>query len=91
MSWQFAIISLLNLEEIIWTFLLLVQYALKFIEKIFINPLHSEEWDQLEREGVWMRRPLFGFRALAILIHCGKSALKITREDDSFLQVNGLP
>lgn len=91
MSWQFEIISLLNLEEIIGTFLLLVQYALKFIEKVFVSPLHAEEWGQLKREGVWVRMSLFGFRALAILIHCGKSALQITKEDYSFLQINSLP
>lgn len=91
MSWQFEITSLLNLEEIIGTFLLLVRYALKCIEKVLLSPLHSEAWGQLEREGVWMRMPLFGFRALAILIHCGESALQIMRENYSFLQINRLP
>lgn len=52
MSWQFEITSLLNLEEIIGTFLLLVRYALKCIEKVLLSPLHSEAWGQLEREGV---------------------------------------
>lgn len=74
------IISLSNMEEIIWTFLSSVQYTLKFIAKGLYKSLHWEEWGQLERGVLGMRVPLCGLRALAIL----KATLYFTAEKVHF-------
>lgn len=49
-DWAVEIISLPNLEEMIWTFLLLVQYTLKFIEKVFINSCTQKNGANLKEE-----------------------------------------